>query len=258
LLLAALACALPCAGGDPSPTLEEQMDRGRALIRRPGSKVKKKKLAEAERLFGALVDAGHNEARLELAETLLRGGRDDEAAAVLEAYLGEAAPGSREVRARVLLARPYCGRESCLPEFEATSLDGRTWDTAALRGRAVLVEFWATWCAPCIDAVPHLRQLHQAYADAPFLMLGVSIDSDPETLIAFLRTHSVDWSQVADTRAELTHGTFGVRNFPTYVVLDHRGVVVRQISGWGSAVATELDAAVRDAVADAQKAANQR
>ena len=69
-----------------------------------------------------------------------------------------------------------------LPGFDATTLSGSPLGDAALTGRVVLFDFWATWCKPCIAAIPHLKRLSDEHCDAPFALISVSTDWKEEPL----------------------------------------------------------------------------
>lgn len=67
------------------------------------------------------------------------------------------------------------------PQFVRGDLQGRVFDLKAQRGKVVLIDFWASWCAPCILAVPHLSQLQEKYGARGFQVLGVSMDDSADT-----------------------------------------------------------------------------
>lgn len=85
--------------------------------------------------------------------------------------------------------------------FEARDLDGRRWTAAELGGRVVLLDFWATWCAPCLAEIPSLRRATERFGDRGFLVLGVSLDrGERRDLESFLHRQGIDWPQVHDGR----------------------------------------------------------
>ncbi len=125
-----------------------------------------------------------------------------------------------------------------------TDLAGRQWTRAELEGRVVLLDFWATWCAPCLAELPHLEELHERYADRGFVLLGVALDTlDRRRLRSFLHRHDVRWPQVHESRG--TDGeaarAFGVEAVPSTVLVDRSGRVVAR--GFrGPALAAAVDA----------------
>jgi peroxiredoxin len=78
-----------------------------------------------------------------------------------------------------------CREVDCLPEFEATTLDGKVIRTADLRGKAVLINHWATWCKPCVKELPALESMYRQLKDQDFVVLGIADDTAPD---AYLRS----------------------------------------------------------------------
>lgn len=112
--------------------------------------------------------------------------------------------------------------------FEAVDLDGRALSLRELRGRVVLLEFWATWCAPCLDDVPWLRR---AYVRHPqrFEIIGISLDvADRATLTSWLRRQDVTWPVVHDRRgwSSPAISPFGFDRIPFNILVAADGRVV--------------------------------
>lgn len=123
---------------------------------------------------------------------------------------------------------------------------GRTdWDS--LRGKVVVLEFWATWCAPCIASLPHLNQLVEALDPARFQFISID-DEDPKVMQAFLAKKKIaGW--VGVDRSGSVFARYGVKSRPTTIVVDTRGKIV---------AATEMDdlsAADLEAVAEGKSVA---
>ena len=138
--------------------------------------------------------------------------------------------------------------------FSAQTLDGQRISDRSLLGKVVVLDFWATWCSPCVKSVPHLRSLAERHRDDPFVLVSISTDRGRRSLERFLVRHRMDWPQVHDPKRRLTAGTFGVRRYPTYLVVNHRGEIVYQVSGWSSRGDAELDRAVAAALVAARVA----
>lgn len=83
--------------------------------------------------------------------------------------------------------------------WTATDIDGRTWSADALRGRVVIVDFWATWCAPCLDELPRLKRLHTRHEGRGLTIIGVSLDrSTTRDFRSWLQRQAIGWPQVRE------------------------------------------------------------
>jgi thiol-disulfide isomerase/thioredoxin len=214
--------ALKQVGDD---TAEARLLLGRALLGRPGSETNTKAVGEAIALFHDLLEEGTTEAGLYLGEALARKGEDTAATTVLREYLASAPDEDGAARAKQLIALPHCGRRACLPAFEIEAIDGTVWNNERMRGRVVLLDFWASWCAPCIEALPELRMLAAERSGRPFLLLSFSADSNPEELARVIEAEGLTWPQIRDEDGSTIVGRFGVRLYPTYLVVDREGIV---------------------------------
>ena len=112
------------------------------------------------------------------------------------------------------------------PEWRATDIDGRTWTPEALRGQVVLVDFWATWCAPCLDDLPRLKRLHARYGSRGLTIIGVSLDrSSVRDFRSWLQRQGIGWPQVREPGqfdSPLAR-TFAVDAIPASYLFDRRG-----------------------------------
>ena len=119
-----------------------------------------------------------------------------------------------------------------VPDFEATTLDGDAIDPASLRGRVVLLDFWATWCWPCLEQLPALQDVYAEHHEAGFEIVGISADDaerlDEAAFRAWLDENAVPWPQVYTGRGidQELYRSFGIAGLPTTVLLDRDGRVV--------------------------------
>lgn len=117
------------------------------------------------------------------------------------------------------------------PTFAVTTRTGRVITADSLRGRVVLVNVWATWCAPCRAEMPALQQLSEAYAQDSVVVLGLSVDHGPASQVdAFLAQRGVTYP-VAIAGDDVVRAFGGARGYPTSYLLDRRGVVRHTVIG---------------------------
>ena len=115
-------------------------------------------------------------------------------------------------------------------DFDAVDLNGDAFRGRELRGRIVLLDFWAVWCAPCLDAFPKLTALARELADEPFHIVGVALYSgDHEDVREFLEPYTADYTVVVgDNDLSFRYGVIG---YPTYLLIDPGGNVYKKYVG---------------------------
>jgi len=113
------------------------------------------------------------------------------------------------------------------PDFETKTLDGKTVALKSLRGKVVLLNFWATWCAPCITEIPTLQDLSKRFAGKPFEILSISLDDSKEALTGLLNVKPVPGIHTWDEKGpeNPVSETYNVQALPALFVLDHRGAI---------------------------------
>lgn len=114
------------------------------------------------------------------------------------------------------------------PEFELATVDGRTLKLSDSAGRVRLLDFWATWCAPCRDEIPLLNQLQDDYADAGFEILAIT-DEDAGVVREFVDEHGVRYTNFVG--GEEVSERYGVLGLPTAFLVDSEGRIVDSFLG---------------------------
>jgi TonB family protein len=205
-----------------------------------------KRLGEAEQELRAAMalNPSANYLHFNLGITLLREGRDDEGVAELKAEIETRPDSPHTVRARQMIENPRRARENFAPPFSVVTLDREFLDLSALKGKVVLLDFWGTWCPPCVAAVSSLRSLQKHHDKDPFVILSVSSDSDEAVVRAFIDKNQMAWPQYWD-RDRKVQQAFDVRAFPTYVVIDDEGVVKFRTTGGGTTSPAGLEDAIK-------------
>jgi thiol:disulfide interchange protein DsbD len=126
-----------------------------------------------------------------------------------------------------------------------TALDGGALDTSAFSGKVVVVNFWATWCVPCIEEIPGFNKLNQQLGAKGVVVLGVSMDEEgAERVRPFLKKHPMDY--LVALGSEAVSKQYGLDELPVTVVFDRSGKKVKRFEGFTSAEA--LQAAVQQAL----------
>lgn len=122
------------------------------------------------------------------------------------------------------------------PDFLLRDTKGQATSLAALKGKVVLVCFWATWCPPCRAEIPSLDRLYKDYKDRGFMVVGISTDRSAEYVKDFLKTHPVGFPMLMDSDTRVSR-QYGVFSMPTSFLLDRKGIIIKRYIGeedWGS------------------------
>lgn len=110
------------------------------------------------------------------------------------------------------------------PDFTLSDPEGKKVRLADLKGKVVVLSFWATWCPPCRMEMPHLEALQKKYASKPVKVVGVNLDVQGKALRKWMKSHKLTFTVVADTDQKVA-GSYGVEGIPTLYVLDQKGIV---------------------------------
>lgn len=118
-----------------------------------------------------------------------------------------------------------------LPEILLKDLSGREVSLSSYRGKVLLVDFWATWCAPCEEAIPHLMKLHERYRDQGMTVLGIALDVGGAKVVApYVEERKMNYPILLGD--ERTAGAFGgIPGVPTSFIIDRSGRIVRRYVG---------------------------
>lgn len=244
------------AAGDTRLIVKAYNNKGLAL-QASAEKKDQKKLQAAEAVFrqGLTMEDAPPILRYNLGVTLLQLNRDAEGVAEMNQYLKLEPHGPYVEMARLMAENPRRARENYAPDFSFTSSEGEHIALEDLRGKVVLLDFWGTWCPPCVESVPELRNLHKRYSKEPsFMLIGISSDSDEEKWREFTAKNKMIWPQYRD-RDRRIQRAFGVNSFPTYVLIDHEGIVRLLSVGMTWTRAASLDEAIRKQVKIVAKSA---
>ncbi len=116
------------------------------------------------------------------------------------------------------------------PEFKAFHLNGSVFHSTELRGEIVLLDFWAVWCPPCIEAIPKLNRLQKEFGSKNLKVLGIAVYSGTSGDVRrFMQEHKMEYMVVLGDEEALE--AFGVIGYPTYFLVDPEGKVRHQYVG---------------------------
>jgi peroxiredoxin len=122
------------------------------------------------------------------------------------------------------LAADDQGRQQA--NFTLTDLQGKTWELKNLRGKVVLVNFWATWCPPCRKEMPDLEVLYQRFSGQGLVILAIS-DEDQAKVVPFISNHKISYPVLLDPGRKVNE-LFQVDGLPKSLVYDREGKLVAQ------------------------------
>ena len=110
------------------------------------------------------------------------------------------------------------------PDFTLKSLQGPNMRLAEQRGRVVLVNFWATWCGPCKQEMPHLNGLYDKYRSSGFVLMGVNVDEDPKTAAGTASRFGLRFPVLFDADKAVSK-LYDLQSMPATVLIDRDGKV---------------------------------
>jgi len=160
-------------------------------------------------------------------QALAHARQDDAAKAQFEAYT-KLKPEDDPQRQRALryISNIELARARMAPAFAATTLDGQRISLDDLAGKVVLLDFWATWCRPCREALPHLQKIAKKFEGQPLVVLSVSLDVDESKWKEFVEKNSMTWPQCRDGGfTGPIARQFGVTAIPHTFTIDADGVL---------------------------------
>ncbi len=116
------------------------------------------------------------------------------------------------------------------PALRALDLQGKTWTLAELRGRAVVLNFWATWCPPCRAEMPSLQQLGEIYGPEQLLVLALNVGEGPRRIAQYLQSSGLNLTVLLDPQSEAAKA-WGANVLPTTILIDAEGRPRQRVRG---------------------------
>ncbi|MEK0422893.1 MAG: hypothetical protein RLZ95_803 [Bacteroidota bacterium] len=153
----------------------------------------------------------------------------DEMPAIYASFTGEAKKGPFAAMLDKTVAVAEVGKiGTVLPEFSQNDASGKSVSLSSLRGKYVLIDFWASWCGPCRAENPNVVKAFNAYKSKGFTVLGVSLDQDKAKWLEAIKKDGLAWTQVSDLKYwnNAVAQQFGIQSIPANFLIDPNGVVI--------------------------------
>lgn len=110
------------------------------------------------------------------------------------------------------------------PAISGATVSGDDFSLEQLKGKVVLLDFWGTWCGPCMDGMPNLKMLNKKYKDE-LRIVGIASDRE-EAWRAGIKTHELDWIHLLDSKGDIALNNYNITGYPTKFILDRDGIIV--------------------------------
>lgn len=130
------------------------------------------------------------------------------------------------------------------PDFHVMDIMGEELSLDQYRGQVVLLDFWATWCGPCIAEMPNVKQAYEKYKNRNFQIIGISLDTAMEPLDAYIKGEGIAWRQYWDRSGQIST-LYNVQAIPSTFLIDSAGIV-RRVNLRGFALETAVAELVRE------------
>jgi thiol-disulfide isomerase/thioredoxin len=213
----------------PEQLAQAHYDRGTFLLREAMAKNKSEFFAESDQEFKQALTTRANDVKSIYADGLALAHMKQDAAAKaqFERAAELSAPGSVDrSRSQRYAERPELARARMAPAFALVASNGQRVSMDDLTGKVVLIDFWATWCGPCREALPHMKRIAQKFSGEPLVVLSVSLDDDEKKWSDFVVQHEMTWLQYRDGGFEgQLARMFGVTAIPHTFTIDADGVL---------------------------------
>jgi len=116
------------------------------------------------------------------------------------------------------------------PDFELQNLDGQSISLSSLKGKPVLINFWAIRCPPCVSEMPYIQEIYEEWSGKGLMVLAINIGESSSEVEGFLQNHNLSLPVLLDTRAVVAQ-KYNIRWIPTTFFIDNDGIIQEKIIG---------------------------
>lgn len=117
------------------------------------------------------------------------------------------------------------------PVFELKDLEGKKVSLTDFKGKVILLNFWATWCAPCKAEMPSLENLYSNLKSKGLVVIGVAVDNSEKTVSSFIKEKGITFPILLDKGKEVSFDDYGVIGLPVTFLIDKKGIIVDKVFG---------------------------
>ena len=214
---------------NPQDIAEAHYQLGALFLQEGRAKRKNELFSQSDQEFKAVLSANPKHRRALYGDGLaLAHLKQDEGAKAMFRQVADLSAEGTVDRSRSLrfAARPELARERMAPAFAFTAENGSRVSMDELQGKVVLMDFWATWCGPCREALPHIKRIAQKFSGEPLVIVSVSLDQEEQKWKSFVTQNEMTWIQYRDGGFEGPLARlFGVNAIPHTFTIDADGVL---------------------------------
>jgi len=116
------------------------------------------------------------------------------------------------------------------PDFQLQNLDGQTVSLGNLRGKPVLINFWATWCPSCVSEMPYIQEIYEEWFDKGLVVLAINLGESSSKVEEFMQSHNLSFTVLLDTKQNVTQ-KYNFQYIPTTFFIDKDGIIQEKVIG---------------------------
>ncbi|MBD3272107.1 MAG: redoxin family protein, partial [Elusimicrobia bacterium] len=118
------------------------------------------------------------------------------------------------------------------PAFKLSDFSGKVYTDKTFEGKVLFIDFWASWCPPCVASVPKVDELHRAYVDNPnVVVIGINLDTNTRQAERFINENEIPYIVLQGGNSSVGND-YGVRGIPTFLVINQSGVIEKRYTGF--------------------------